>query len=1063
MKTAQQDWETSHIVSRNKENPHVRLRAYADEATAVAESSSPYHNCLNGRWRFHWSPDPRSVPDGFHLIDFDDTGWDEIEVPGNWQLQGYGMPMYTDVQYPFGVDLRLRAAYNKMEVEASGRGELARKMPAEAFDVPLVVPRGANPTGCYRTWFEIPEIWAQRPVLVSFDGVDSAFHLWVNGRMVGYSQDSRLPAEFDITQYLCPEENLLAVKVYRWSDGSYLEDQDFWRLSGIYRDVVLWSPPPVHLLDYSVQTDLDEDYRDATLKINVTVRNMSQSDALNCTLEAKVVVGDLSLCACVEVVDVAAGHEAAVGFCEPIANPDKWSDEHPNLHTLLLILKDKTGSVHQVEHCRIGFRQVEVLDGQLCVNGQPVRIKGVNRHEHDPETGHTVSEASMLKDICLMKHFNINAVRTAHYPNVSCWYELCDMHGIYVFDEANIESHGVWDRPARDPLWQQAFVERVTRMVERDKNHPCIIAWSLGNEAGHGPNFETVADWVHAHEPTRPVLYNPAEDLPWVDIISPMYPRLDELRLLADDHSETRPIVICEYAHAMGNGPGGLGEYWDVIEHHPRLQGGFVWDWMDQGLSQVTDQGEEWFAYGGDFGDEPHDGNFCFNGLIGPDRRTHPGLWELKKVHEPVAVDPVDLSIGKVRITNRYTFTNLSALSVAWKLEVDGQLLQSGELEGLCVAPASSGMVAIPYSAFDPLPGAEYWLSLSFKTAHDSACIAKGHEVAWVQFLLPAAALPPEVPHQTMPPLALGEKGTALVLSGQAFTLAFDRGSGCIIEWYSEGRPVIRRGPETNLWRAPTDNDVERMAALWQATGLDRVREQLLSISTEGIRDDVVQVHVETADPKVGVTCRYVYTVFGSGDVGLEHRVRLGRALPPLPRVGTRLLLPGEYNEITWFGRGPHESYADRMLGARVAVHRSVADGQDLPYEVPQEYGNRTEVRWAALTNGVGEGLLVVGMPCLNVSAYPYTASDLAQALHRHELKPRADLTLNLDLAQSGLGTESCGPGVLPQYRLEEREYCYSLRLIPLSGTGDSLFALSRRTGPELEGWGIRNPEPALS
>ncbi len=1050
MQEALQDWETPQVVSRNREAPHVHLEAYSDEASAVREAGFPYRQLLNGRWRFHWSPDPASAPEGFHQVDFDDAGWDEIEVPGNWQLKGYGVPMYTNVQYPFPIDPRLRAAFDDMEAKAVGRGDLARQMPKEAFHVPLAVPRDDNPTGCYRTRFSVPAIWTGRQVRLCFDGVDSAFHLWINGRAVGYSQDSRLPAEFDIAQYLCPGENLLAVRVYRWSDGSYLEDQDFWRLSGIYRDVALWAPPPVYLSDYTVRTDLDGEYRDARLSIKATVCNAAQTDAIDYSLEAKVVT-DEPICSLVQSLDVAAGEEAGLDLLGLVANPDKWSDESPNLYTLLLILKDETGHVLQVERCRIGFRQVEIVGGQLCVNGQAIRIKGVNRHEHDPETGHTVSEASMLDDIRLMKQFNINAVRTAHYPNASRWYELCDIHGLYIFDEANIESHGVWDRPARDPLWQQAFMERVTRMVERDKNHPCIIAWSLGNEAGHGPNFEAVADWVHTHDPTRPVHYNPAEDLPWVDIISPMYPHVDELVSLAEDPAEARPIVACEYAHAMGNGPGGLGDYWNAIERYPRLQGGFVWDWMDQGLRKVTECGVEWFAYGGDFGEEPHDGSFCLNGLIGPDRGLHPGLWELKKAHEPVVVEPMDLSAGKVKIINRYAFTNLSVFCIAWMLEADGQVLQSGELERLDVAPGTSEIVTIPYYGPEPMPGVEHWLSLSFKTVQDSALIPKGHEVAWARLPLPAAA-PPVVFQETMPLLALEDTNAGMVLTGHDFSLVFNRESGLIAGWESQGRPVIRRGPEANLWRAPTDNDAERMASLWQAAGLDRVREQVQAISTERISDGIVRVQVEMADLEVGITSCYVYLVYGSGDVVLEHRVGLLRALPPLPRVGIRFLLPRVYNRITWYGSGPHETYADRMLGARVGVYRSIVDGHDLPYVVPQEYGNKTEVRWAALTDKDGVGLLVAGMPRLNVSAHPYTALDLARARHVHELKPREHLTLNLDLAQSGLGSESCGPGVLPQYRLQARNYRYSLRLRPLSGLEDSPQVLSKQVLPQLNG-----------
>jgi beta-galactosidase/beta-glucuronidase len=807
-----------------------------------------------------------------------------------------------------------------------------------------------------------------------------------------------------------------------------------------------------------VRTELDAQYQDATLRIKVTVRNLSKTDVVDHAVEAKLFPElspcssiDLPICAITQPVSVLEGQEAAIDMVQPVADPAKWSDEHPDLYTLILTLRDPAGRVLQVERSRIGFRQVEISDGQLCVNGQAIRIKGVNRHEHDPDTGHMVNEASMLADIRLMKQFNINAVRTSHYPNVSRWYELCDIHGLYVFDEANIESHGIWDRPARDPDWRQAFMERVTRMVERDKNHPCIIAWSLGNEAGHGPNFEAAADWIHVHEPTRPVHYNPAEDLPWVDIIAPMYPSVDELVSLAQDLDETRPIVACEYAHAMGNGPGGLGDYWDAIERYPRLQGGFVWDWMDQGLRQVTKDGQEWFACGGDFGDEPHDGSFCLNGLIGPDRGPHPGLWELKKVHEPVLVEALDLSYGKLMVTNRYAFTSLAILDVTWELEAEGELLQSGSLPGLGTAPGASSLLTIPFQRPDPVPGAEYWLKVSFKLAQDAACLPRRHCVAWAQFPLPIAAPPQTICPHAMPSLSVETIDSAFVLTGSDFSLVFDRVSGCLTRWEYQGRPVVQRGPELNLWRAPTDNDAEHLAARWQAAGLDRLQERLLVASLEQVAPQVVRVSVATTDERVGVTSHYSYTVYGSGDVIMEHSIELVEGLPPLPRLGVRLVVPGEYRRMVWYGLGPYETYSDRNRGASVGLYRSLVDGRDMPYVVPQEYGNKTEVRWASFTNEKGAGLLAVGMPLLSVSAHPYAATDLARAQHTFELKRRNNITLNLDLAQSGLGSESCGPGVLPHYRLEARSYRYALRLRPLSGVADAPAVLSRQAFPPLQ------------
>jgi beta-galactosidase len=1043
------DWQNPQVTGRNREPPHVPLAPYGDEKSALDESRSPYVLLLNGRWRFRWTRNPSSAPESFYSVDYDDAPWDDIEVPGNWQLQGYGQPIYTNSQYPFPIDPRLDAAVQKMREEASWGDLSAVRLPAEALDLPLDVPSEDNPTGCYRTWFVIPEEWNGRHVFLLFEGVDSAFHLWVNGTAVGYSQDSRLPAEFDITRYLRSGENLLAVRVYRWSDGSYLEDQDFWRLSGIYRDVVLWAAPAVYLRDFSTQTTLDAECRDAALRVSAVVRNLSQADAHGYTLEAKLYAGteagNLPIFRTSQALSVGAGGEASVDLEQKIANPCKWSAEHPDLYTLLLSLRDAGDRVTHVERCLVGFRSVEIKDGQLCVNGRPACVRGVNRHEHDPDTGHTVSKDSMRADIMLMKRHNINAVRTSHYPNHPQWYDLCDKYGVFVVDEANIESHGVWDRPARDPAWRKAMLERVTRMVERDKNHPCIIAWSLGNESGHGPNLEAAADWVHARDSSRPLLYNPAEALPWVDILSPMYPPVEHLAAMGLAPVESRPVIMCEYAHAMGNGPGGLAEYWQVIERHPRLQGGFVWDWVDQGLRQGTMDGEGWFAYGGDFGDQPNDGNFCINGLVGPDRTPHPGLMELKKVYEPVSVVPLDLEHGKLRITSRYVAASLSELDAGWTLEADGQVLQSSRLTGLEAQPGDSVEVTIPYERPEPVPGTEYWLGLSFAQTGNEPWGPAGREVAWAQFLLPFHISPQPLSPGVMPPLTVEEAGAAVTVRGRDFALTFDRATGYIRDWQHLGRDVVRHGPRLNLWRAPTDNDAKRMAARWRNAGLDRLQEQVGTVAVQRIMPQIVRVRVDTTDPQASVESHYEYLVFGSGDVVLAHTVELTAELPPLPRVGVTLTLPGEYQEFVWYGRGPHETYADRKQGARVGLYRDTVRNQRVPYVRPQEYGNRTDVRWAALTDENGAGFLVVGQPTLNVSAHHYTAQDLARAGHTHELVPREDITLNLDMAQSGLGSESCGPGVLPQYRLEAPQYNYRLRLRPLAGRGESPVELSKQ------------------
>jgi beta-galactosidase/beta-glucuronidase len=871
--------------------------------------------------------------------------------------------------------------------------------------------------------------------------VDSAFHLWVNGRPAGYSQDSRLPAEFNITSVVQPGENLVAVQVYRWSDGSYLEDQDFWRLSGIYRGVALWSAPPLHLRDFWARTEFDAAYRDAVLRVTARVRNDGSQDAAGHVLEAQLVdaAGKLVLAASLPV-KVSSSREATVELDQAVRAPERWSDEHPYLYTLLLVLQGPAGQVVEVERSRVGFRQVEIRDGQLHVNGRPILIKGVNRHEHDPVTGHSVSMASMLQDIRLMKQFNINAVRTSHYPNDPRWYDLCDEYGIYLLDEANAESHGVWDRLARDPEWEEAFMERAVRMVERDKNHPSVIAWSLGNESGYGPAHDAMSAWIHAHDPTRPVHYHPAGDAPCVDILGPMYPTVQRIVEMAQKPGETRPVVMCEYAHSMGNSTGNLKEYWEAIAAHRRLGGGFIWDWVDQGLRQVTEAGEEWYAYGGDFGDEPNDANFCINGLVGPDRRPHPGLWEYKKVLEPVRVEPVDPVTGRVRIVNAYTFSTLSHLGISWDLAADGEQLQAGALPRLDTPPGESTVVTVPLQRPALRPGVEYWLTLHFVLADDTPWAERGHEVAWAQFQVPwTVPAGPALAAADMAALDLHESAGEIVLRGADFSLRFE--AGWLTSWEVQGKELLCEGPRLNAWRAPTDNDegfVEdvKMAAQWRAAGLDRLEEQVQSFSWTRPSLQAVRVEVETLarapDVPAGFACRYTYTVYGSSDVLLEHEVSPCGDLPPLPRVGLRLLLPGGYEHLTWYGRGQHESYADRKLGAAIGLYRGTVDEQYVPYIMPQEHGNKADVRWAALADDAGAGLLVVGMPLLNVSAHHYTAADLAAARHTYELRRREEVVLNLDHVHSGLGNGSCGPGVLPQYQVAAKPYAYRLRLRPL-------------------------------
>ena len=1120
------DWATPQVVERNKEPAHATLIPFADTLSALHgdRAASPYRQSLNGLWKFHLAPNPAGAPKYFFKPEFDVSLWDEVQVPGNWQLQGYDIPRYTNVQYPFPIDDK------------------------------NTVPADDNPTGSYRYTFTLPDAWARRQIFIHFEGVDSAFHLWVNGQSVGYSQGSRLPAEFQLTPYLKPGENVMAVQVYRWSDGSYLEDQDFWRLSGIFRHVYLWAAPPVHIRDFWVQTALDADYHDAELKIRAKIRNHTQQAVTDYRLQAMLydAADNPVLAAPISAaLAVAADAETMLNLTQTVSNPDKWSAEFPNLYKLLLSLIDPVGNVIEIAQTRVGFREVTVQDGQIHINGTPILLKGVNRHEHDPDTGHVVSEDSMIRDIKLMKQHNINAVRTAHYPNDPRWYELCDEYGLYLYDEANIETHGVWDRLTKDSAWQEAFMQRGIRMVEAHKNHPSIIVWSLGNESGYGPNHEALSDWIRRHDPTRLVHYHPAEDAPTVDILGPMYPSVDRIIEMAQKPNETRPIVMCEYAHAMGNSNGNLKEYWEAIAAYQRLQGGFIWDWVDQGLRRTAETGEMWFAYGGDYGDSPNDYNFCINGLVSPDREPHPGLLEYKKVLEPVMVEAVDLEQGLIAVHNRYHFADLSHLAITWFVAEEGTVIQSGGLPVLQTPAGGKEQLEIPLASITPVPDKEYWLLITFSLASPTPWSAQGHEVAWAQFELPVS-IPetPPVSDGSKSALLLTELDEVIKVTGRTFQLVMDRATGRLTSFEHLGKEFLHAGPALNIWRAPTDNDAntwgdQRMAIRWRQVGLHCLRESVLAVEVAQLDDQSVQLTTRSvwrADPdqisaapaenvgvleqafgmlaqylneaemrdlalKVGLNyddlagvtevdklrgvythakqqaglpellqrvhailsqpekevpsfvvhrlaevaaqgnapeqtdsgsparfdCEIHYTIFGSGLVEIETRVAPDDGLPPLPRIGLTMTLLSGYTHFTWYGRGPHESYADRKLSAKMGLFAGSVDEQYYPYIMPQENGNKTDVRWASLTDDTGQGLLVTGQPVLNVSVHHFTAQDLTEAQHTHQLIRRDEITCNLDFAQGGLGNGSCGPGVLAQYLLEPKPAQFKFQLKPIA------------------------------
>ena len=1032
------DWENQRVIGRNKEPAHCTLMPHGtcEEAKLGTREASPYYLCLNGNWRFHWVASPDKRPVGFHRLSYDVSGWDEIEVPSNWQLHGYGTPIYTNVIYPFCKDPpRVMGAVPEDWTKA--------KLP--------------NPVGSYRRNFTVPTSWAGREVFLHFEGVQSAMYVWVNGEEVGYSQGSMTPAEFRITPYLQPGENVLAVEVYRWSDGSYLEDQDCWRLSGIYRDVFLFSTPRVHLRDFFVRTELDGDYRNAALHVDASIVNYAGQDAGAHTLEMTLLDAGGECLTSAAVPPIASGGEATLRLSAEVKSPRLWSCEKPNLYRLLLALKNAAGEVIEVETCRVGFREVEIKDSRLWVNGVPVWLKGVNRHEHDPDRGRSVRLDTMLKDIELMKRFNVNTVRTSHYPNQPAWYDLCDEYGIFVIDEANVESHGMGyeeESLGHDSSWELAHVDREVSMVHRDKNHPCVIIWSMGNEAGPGRNFQVGREAILAIDQTRPIHYE--RDNEKADIDSAMYPSVEWLDRVGQIESP-KPFLMCEYAHAMGNAVGNLAEYWEVIERHKRLIGGCIWDWVDQGLRKKTADGCEYFAYGGDFGDQPNDGSFCINGIVFPDRSVSPKMWEMKHVYQYVDVEPVNLLEGEVRFRNKYFFTNLSEFDIRWRLTADGVMVQEGRLAAPEVAPLESKVVRLPLDPPVLEPGAMYHLRVGLHLRQDTRWAKAGHEVAWQQFEVPYdVPAPPVMETAQMPVMNTVESGDRITISGRDFELVFSRKTGTVAALRYSGRPVICEaadrvcGPVLNVFRAPVNND-KYCADSWRDARLADLWREVKVVTVDSANPQAVTI--ETLVESHGANgCRFdlltTWTVLGNGCINVSSSIVPHDAPSVLPRVGLRMELPPEYDAFTWLGRGPHENYPDRKRSADVGLYTTTVAEQFVPYIDPQETGAKQDVRWAALTDKSGGGLLVVAAPTMSVTALHYTSQELAQARHPVELPDSDRVYLCVDCGQNGLGGASCGPAPMDKYILRPRPMTFSFSLRPYSKEMGDLVDVARHVLP---------------
>ncbi len=1036
---ALKEWQNPKLTGLNNQPAHAMMVACPDAKTARSilfvnnheRTKSSFYRSLNGDWKYHYSPNFAARLSDFWKPDFEDRDWPTIPVPSNVEMSGYGIPIYVNIRYPW--------TWHGVE-------------PNPPF-IPEAEPN--NTINAYRRKFTVPSEWSGRPVLLTFDGVNSFFFLWVNGQKVGVGKDSRTPVEFDITKYLIPGENLLAVENMRWSDGSYLEDQDMWRMSGIFRDVYLWSPPAVHIRDFEVKTDLDSDYRDAQLRVKVRLVNQQDAPA-EVTLQADLLdpSGKTVLSPAIQK-RLDARQELPVEGVAPVVNPLKWSAETPNLYQLLLTLRDSSGKTLEVIPVNVGFRKVEIREGNLLVNGQRILIKGTDRHEFDPDHGQAITVDLMEKDVRLMKQFNINTVRCSHYPNQPAWYDLCDRYGLYLIDEANIESHGMGFGArtlARNPQWAEAHLNRTVRLVERDKNHPSVIIWSLGNEAGDGPNFEADSKWIHQRDPSRPVHYEPAGHKAYTDIVCPMYPHPSELARYASE-PRNRPFIMCEYEHAMGNGSGDFWSYWNQIYSKPFLQGGSIWDWVDQGLRQPQQAlpldhvykvkpGEKFFwAYGGDFGPAgtPSDDNFCCNGLVTPDREPHPGLFFVKHVYQYIHCRPVDLAARTIEIKNFYDFTNLKDIALGhWRLKMDGRTVQIGKLLDLDLAPHAARQFTIPVKAFTPDPGTECFLEISFTLKSDLPWARSGHELAWDQFKLPDSSPAGAVDAASLPAPVLTEDSARISVAGKQFQATFDKPTGALISLNYKGTELVNSPLRPDFWRAQTDNDRGRneleSQGIWRTAHEDARCGSCLAAAKPNWHA-VVVTSAQTL-PKVSAEWETTYTIYGSGDILVSAHFKPGKTdLPKIVRLGMQMSLPAGFEKIAWLGPGPQESYSDRK-DARVGLYRgTVSDQFYADYTKPGETGNKADARWVALTDRHGIGLLAVGEPLLSVNALHYGTEDLNAGKHAFELPRRDFVTLNLDLKQQGVGGDnSWGAWPHEEFLIPCREYSYSFRLRPFSG-----------------------------
>ncbi|HEX8425548.1 glycoside hydrolase family 2 TIM barrel-domain containing protein [Hymenobacter sp.] len=1023
------EWQDEKLLNQNQLAPRASFHVYdraADAQTADRTRSSRYQS-LNGTWKFNYVPRPAEAPTTFFQAGFDDSKWANIPVPSNWELNGFGIPIYTNVAYP------------------------------HAKNPPYIDGRD-NPVGTYRRSFNVPAAWAGQQVLLHFGSITGCAFVYVNGQRVGMSKVAKTPAEFDVTKYIKPGDNQLSVQVMRWHDGSYLEDQDFWRISGIERDVYLEALPTETLWDFFLKPDLDNTYKNGQFSANVGVRRFAREGGAAAPKAAAVRLELLSpqgkpvLLKTLKLQGSAADEQLV--FSGTVPKVQRWSAETPILYTCVISLVDAADKPLPggVTSTKVGFRKVEIKDAQLLVNGMPIEVHGVNRHEHDEVTGHVTTKALMLKDIQLMKLHNINAVRTSHYPNDELWYQLCDQYGLYLVDEANIESHGMgstsWNAKidttahvAYLPSWAPMHRDRITRAVERDKNHASVIIWSMGNECGNGAVFHEMYKWIKQRDPSRPVQFEQANEDWNTDIVCPMYPGIHEMKNYAKDTNKKRPYIMCEYAHAMGNSAGNFQEYFDIMRTSPRMQGGFIWDWVDQGFKQTTPYGQKWWAYGGDLGgfNRYNDENGVADGLVAADRSIQPELYEVKKVYQDIRFSADQPATGRIKVYNAFDFTDLSGYDIRWQLSRNGQPVQDGPMK-ISLAPHQQREVTLALPKFKTEPGTEYTLAIFARTKAATEMIPAGHEVAREQFLLTpnsyfAAGAAPAPAKGT---IQVERTGDRLTFTAGDVRGAFDLKAGRLTNYRrgeQQGNGVLNQYPEPYFWRAPIDNDfgsdMPRRLGVWRTAHTNRPLQKATvgEQTPEGVR---ITMDYLLADVQVPYTVTYLIQPDGALQVTAALDMT-GKELPELPRFGMRMQLSGQYDLLRYYGRGPWENYSDRNLASLLGQYQdTVSNMFTNNYIRPQENGYRTDVRWLTLQNKAGKGLRFEGLQPLCFSALNTSTEDLDPGLtkkqqHITDVKQQGNVFLHLDLKQRGLGGDNSW-GALPhnQYRLLDKKYAYT-------------------------------------